>query len=97
LLRTGTTHIFALFKINLNKQIVENPRNVAQMKPGDIAIITGFTDDVISVKLMEMGCLPGIPVRFNFTAPFGDPVCISVSGYELSLRLEEAATISILN
>jgi len=46
---------------------------------------------------MEMGCLPGVPVRFNFTAPFGDPVCISVSGYELSLRLEEAATISIVN
>ena len=75
----------------------EIPRNVSQMKPGDIAIIAGFTDEYLSVKLMEMGCLPGVPVRFNFTAPFGDPVCISVSGYELSLRLEEAATISILN
>lgn len=72
-------------------------KNVSQMKPGDIGIIAGFTDEYLSVKLMEMGCLPGIPVRFNFTAPFGDPVCISVSGYELSLRLEEAATISILN
>lgn len=77
--------------------MVEIPKNVSQMKPGDIGIITGFTDEYLSVKLMEMGCLPGIPVRFNFTAPFGDPVCISVSGYELSLRLEEAATISILN
>jgi ferrous iron transport protein A len=76
---------------------VETPSNVAQMKPGEIAIITGFTDDYISVKLMEMGCLPGIPVRFNFTAPLGDPICISVSGYELSLRLEEAATITIVN
>ena len=74
-----------------------NPRNVSEMKPGDIGIITGFTDEFLSVKLMEMGCLPGIPVRFNFRAPFGDPVCISVSGYELSLRLEEAATISIIN
>jgi ferrous iron transport protein A len=76
---------------------LETPSNVAQMKPGEIAIITGFTDDYISVKLMEMGCLPGIPVRFNFTAPLGDPICISVSGYELSLRLEEAATITIVN
>jgi ferrous iron transport protein A len=97
LLGTGTTHIFALFKINLNNNMAQTPRNVSQMKPGDIAIIAGFTDDYLSVKLMEMGCLPGIPIRFNFTAPFGDPVCISVSGYELSLRLEEAATISILN
>lgn len=77
--------------------MVEILKNVSQMKPGDIAIIAGFTDEYLSFKLMEMGCLPGVPVRFNFTAPFGDPICISVSGYELSLRLEEAATISILN
>jgi ferrous iron transport protein A len=74
----------------------ETPRNVSEMRPGEVAIIAGFTDEYLSVKLMEMGCLPGIPVRFNFTAPFGDPVCISVSGYELSLRLQEAATISIV-
>jgi ferrous iron transport protein A len=77
--------------------VAESVKNVAQMKPGEIAIVAGFTDEHLSVKLMEMGCLPGAAVRFNFTAPFGDPVCISVSGYELSLRLEEAATISILN
>ena len=77
--------------------MAQNPKNVSEMKPGDVGIISGFTDEYLSVKLMEMGCLPGIPVRFNFRAPFGDPVCISVSGYELSLRLEEAATISIVN
>ena len=76
---------------------METPKSVAEMKPGDIGIITGFSDEHLSVKLMEMGCLPGVPVRFNFTAPFGDPICISVSGYELSLRKVEAATISILN
>ena len=75
----------------------ETAKNVAQMKPGEVGIISGFTDEVLSVKLLEMGCLPGAPVRFNFSAPFGDPICISVLGYELSLRLEEAATISILN
>jgi len=67
------------------------------MQPGEVAVIAGFTDDEISVKLMEMGCLPGASIRFNFKAPFGDPVCISVLGYELSLRLEEARTISIIN
>jgi ferrous iron transport protein A len=72
-------------------------RSVAQMKPGEVAIISELADDILSVKLMEMGCLPGATIRFNFSAPLGDPVCISVSGYELSLRLEEASTISILN
>ena len=67
------------------------------MIPGETAVISGFTDDQISVKLLEMGFLPGTAVRFNFTAPLGDPICISVSGYELSLRLEEADTISIVN
>jgi ferrous iron transport protein A len=72
-------------------------KNVAEMRPGEVAIVSGFTDESLSVKLMEMGCLPGAPIRFNFTAAFGDPVCISVSGYELSLRLEEASTISIIH
>lgn len=72
-------------------------RNVAEMKPGETATISGFTDQELSVKLMEMGCLPGMKIRFNFTAPLGDPVCISVLGYELSLRLEEASTISIIH
>ncbi len=76
---------------------MEIRRNVAQMRPGEVAIISDLSDDLVSVKLMEMGCLPGATVRFNFSAPLGDPICISVSGYELSLRLEEAATISILN
>jgi ferrous iron transport protein A len=67
------------------------------MVPGETAVISGFTDDEISVKLLEMGFLPGTAVRFNFTAPFGDPVCVSVSGLDLSLRISEASTITILN
>ncbi len=67
------------------------------MKPGESAIISGFTDEQLAAKLLEMGFLPGTVVRFNFTAPFGDPVCVNISGYDLSLRLEEASTISILD
>lgn len=67
------------------------------MVPGETAVISGFTEDEISVKLLEMGFLPGTAVRFNFTAPLGDPVCVSVSGLDLSLRISEASTITILN
>lgn len=67
------------------------------MGPGETGVISGFTNDDISIKLLEMGFLPGTAVRFNFTAPLGDPVCVSVSGLDLSLRLDEASTISILN
>jgi len=67
------------------------------MHPGETAIILGFSDPELSIKLLEMGFLPGTAVRFNFTAPLGDPVCVSVSGYDLSLRIAEAEVISILN
>jgi ferrous iron transport protein A len=72
-------------------------RSVADMKPGETAVISDFLDDNLSTKLLEMGFLPGTAVRFNFTAPLGDPVCVSVSGYDLSLRIDEASTIVILN
>lgn len=72
-------------------------KNVTEMKPGETAVIAHFDDEQIAVKLMEMGLLPGTAVRFNFSAPFGDPICVTVSDYDLSLRLDEAATISIIN
>lgn len=66
------------------------------MVPGEIGVISGFTDEEISTKLLEMGFLPGGSVTFNFAAPLGDPVCVSVSGFDLSIRKAEASTISIL-
>lgn len=76
---------------------MKQTKSVADMIPGETAVISGFTDEEISIKLLEMGFLPGTAVRFNFTAPLGDPVCVSVSGFDLSLRLSEASTITILN
>lgn len=67
------------------------------MEKGETAVISGFSDDELSVKLLEMGLLPGTAVRFNFKAPFGDPICISISGYDLTLRMEEARVISIFD
>jgi ferrous iron transport protein A len=77
--------------------VIGNGKSVADMIPGETGVISGFSDEILSAKLLEMGFLPGTAVRFNFTAPFGDPVCVSVSGYDISLRKAEAAVISILN
>lgn len=70
-------------------------RSVADLRKGEKGIINGFLDDTLSLKLLEMGCLPGTEIQLNFKAPLGDPICISVSGYNLSLRLDEANTIAI--
>jgi ferrous iron transport protein A len=71
-------------------------RSVADLKKGEKAIIKSFTDRVMSLKLLEMGCVPGCEVRLDAIAPFGDPICINIGGsYCLSLRLNEAASIEI--
>jgi len=69
---------------------------LAQLIPGQKAIIQSFTDDDLSLKLMEMGCIPGEEVEFKRTAPLGDPIEISVSGYLLSLRKAEAQTVIVV-
>jgi len=68
---------------------------VAEMHPGEEKMITGLADDGISLKLLEMGCIPGTKLTFNYKAPMGDPVCVSVSGYDLSLRISEAISIIV--
>ena len=87
----------ALFELNLNKMKSADLETVAEMEPEESAVISGFTDEVLANKLLEMGFLPGTAIRFNFKAPMGDPVCVTVSGFDLSLRMEEARSITILN
>ncbi len=47
------------------------------------------------LKLMEMGCVPGENILLEQIAPFGDPISVKVSGYLLSLRLNEAEDIEV--
>lgn len=70
--------------------------NLADLNIGEKGEILGFTDELLSLKLLEMGCLPGTEVVLTHLAPFGDPIAIRVSGsYTLSMRREEAETMLI--
>ena len=66
---------------------------LSQLEVGEKGIVKEFTDLEMSVKLMEMGCLPGEEIKIERVAPLGDPIAINVSGYQLSLRKREAHTI----
>ena len=66
-----------------------------QLKLGQKDVVQEFTDDFLSLKFIEMGCLPGEIVKLVNIAPFGDPIAIEVSGYVLSLRKEEASTVIV--
>jgi ferrous iron transport protein A len=65
------------------------------LKLGQSATVREFTDDFLSLKLTEMGCFPGDVVKLTNIAPFGDPIAIEVSGYQLSLRKQEAHTVIV--
>lgn len=58
-------------------------------------VIHSFESDDIFLKLMEMGCVPGERITVDQIAPFKDPISITVAGYQLSLRLNEADQILV--
>lgn len=68
-------------------------KTVADLKVGESGIISGFRNSSLTLKLLEMGFLPGTMIKLNFKAPLGDPISIRVSGYNVSIRLDEAAMI----
>lgn len=68
---------------------------LTELRPGQQAIVSQFTNSEISLKLLEMGCIPGEKVLVVQVAPLGDPISIMISGYSLSLRLNEAENIIV--
>jgi ferrous iron transport protein A len=47
------------------------------------------------LRLMELGVVPGAPVRVVRSAPLGDPIQICVRDYHLALRRSEAQSITV--
>ncbi len=70
-------------------------KKLSDLKMGESGIIHSFENDEIFLKLMEMGCIPGELITVEQIAPLGDPISISVAGYQLSLRMNEADSIFI--
>jgi ferrous iron transport protein A len=70
--------------------------NLTELKIGETGVIQGFTDEKMSIKLMEMGCVPGECVCVKRLAPFGDPIAVEICGYMLSMGRKEASTITIV-
>jgi ferrous iron transport protein A len=68
---------------------------LTELKPGQKAIIRQFDNNDMSIKLLEMGCIPGEEIFLEQVAPLGDPISVSISGYSLSLRLTEAEGIIV--
>lgn len=68
---------------------------LSDLEIGEKAKIISFDKNDLFIKLMEMGCVPGEVVTVEQIAPLGDPLSIKVSGYTLSLRMDEAHDIFV--
>ncbi len=68
---------------------------LSDLKPGQSAVITGFNEEEVPLKMLEMGLLPGNKVLVKRISPLGDPIHIRVVGFDLALRKEEAALVKV--
>lgn len=71
------------------------PTTIHSLKKGQKAIILDFDIDIIPLKLLEMGCLPGNEVELLQIAPFGDPLYLNINGSHLAIRIETAKQIEV--
>lgn len=65
-------------------------------KPGTTVQVFKISgENVLKRRIMDMGITKGIPIFVRKVAPLGDPVEITVRGYELSVRKEDAQIIEV--
>ena len=60
-----------------------------------VRVVSLEHSDVVALRLMEMGMVPGSAVRVVKSAPLGDPIQICVRNYHLALRRNEARAITV--
>ena len=63
---------------------------------GDSAIVRKLSGEgALKRRIMDMGVTKGVEIFVRKVAPFGDPIEVTVRGYELSLRKAEAENILV--
>jgi len=71
-------------------------RTLKEIKPGEtVQVVKIGGGGPIKRRIMEMGITRGVEIHVRKVAPLGDPVEVTVRGYELSLRKEDAESIEV--
>lgn len=72
-------------------------QTVNELKIGERAVVTGLgCSGALRRRIIDMGITPGALVVLRKAAPMGDPIEISVRGYELTIRRSEAREIKVV-
>ena len=54
-----------------------------------------ISESPLKQRLMSMGMIPGTKVTVLRSAPLGDPIAVGIRSYNLAMRREDAALISV--
>jgi ferrous iron transport protein A len=72
-------------------------KTLKDAKPGETVTVEKLNGNgALKRRIMDMGITKGVSVFIRKIAPLGDPIEITVRGYELSIRKSDADIIQIL-
>ena len=71
-------------------------KTLKQAKIGDtVKVIKLHGEGAVKRRIMDMGITKGVELHIRKVAPLGDPIEVTVRGYELSIRKADAEMIEI--
>lgn len=71
-------------------------KTLKQAKVGETVKVVKLTGQgAVKRRIMDMGITKGVEIFIRKVAPLGDPVEVTVRGYELSLRKDDASKIEV--
>ena len=71
-------------------------KTLKDIAPGKSATVVRLhVEGAVKRRIMDMGITKGVNVSVRKVAPLGDPIELTVRGYELSIRKEDASAIEV--
>ena len=71
-------------------------KTMKQVKVGDtVTVVKLQGTGALKRRIMDMGITKGVEVKVRKVAPLGDPIEVTVRGYELSIRKADAEMIEV--
>lgn len=71
-------------------------KTLRQAKPGEtVRVMKLVGDSVVKRRIMDMGITKRATIDVRKVAPLGDPIEVTVRGFELSLRKDEAQNVIV--
>lgn len=69
--------------------------SAAELKVGQRGVVSDFQFDEVPIKLLEMGCLPGMELELKYVAPFEGALFLRVADHYLAIRRDMAEKIFV--